>query len=134
MAEFCGVMRQAARMCAQQKNSCEGCPLYDDGIECPVEGPPEGWKLNMLAEYERIVMDWAAKHPEPRLPSWNEWQGANFRTAGRAICAAHFMDGGSAGCYTPGNNCDKCRERPIPADIAGKLGIKLIGGEDDENA
>jgi hypothetical protein len=117
-------------MCAQQNNSCEGCSLYDDGIECPVEGPPEGWKLNMLAEYERIVMDWAAKNPEPRYPSWIEWQGANFQMAERAICAAHFMDAGDAGCYVNGR-CDKCREQPIPADIAEKLGIKPIGGTED---
>lgn len=133
MAEFQEVMKQAKRMCASHNNDCAGCGLVKECMECPLEGMPENWQVRAgkLASIERIVMDWAAKNPEPRYPSWIEWQGANFQMAERAICAAHFMDAGDAGCYTPGNNCDKCRERPIPVDIAEKLGIKQIGGEED---
>ncbi len=126
MAEFQDIMKQAKRMCVTV-NDCDQCELMTDA----------GCRFAIFAddakyshEIEQIVMDWAAKHPEPRCPSWNEWQGANFQMAERAICAAHFMDAGAAGCYASGNSCDKCRERPIPADIAERLGIKPIGGDD----
>lgn len=124
MSEFQEVMRQAKRMC---EANCEECPLsHTVGNICPiaVTGNDE------IAEIEHIVMDWAEEHPEPRYPSWVEWQGANFQMAERAICAAYFMDAGDAGCYVNGR-CDKCREKPIPADIAEKLGIKPIGGSDN---
>lgn len=128
MAEFQAIMKQAKRMCEAQ-NDCEECPIFE---ECDGSGYVS---LDCTADaevVERKIMDWAAKNPEPRYPSWNEWQGANFQMAERAICAAHFMDAGDAGCYASGNNCDKCRERPIPADVADKLGIKLVGGEEDD--
>lgn len=129
MAEFCEVMRQAARMCAQHGNSCEGCPVYDDGIECPLEGPPESWKLHRFAEYERMVMDWAEKHPEPRYPTWVEWWKANFPNALHSICPHYFMREKPLG--TCAASCAKCISTPIPADIAEKLGIKPMGGEED---
>lgn len=127
MAEFKEVMRQAKRMCKEFSYDCAGCGLADS--HCPLGPIPENMDAD-FANVERIVMDWAAKNPEPRYPSWIEWQGANFQMAERAICAAHFMDAGDAGCYVNGR-CDKCREQPIPADIAEKLGIKPIGGKNN---
>lgn len=130
MAEFWEVMKQAKRMCAQQNNSCEGCPLHDDGIECPVEGPPESWKLNMFAEYERIVMDWAAKNQEPRYLSWHEaWKQLFPGGQGSPCPASYDMKYEPEWCGRDG--CDKCRNQPIAADVAEKLGIKPIGGGGD---
>lgn len=127
MAEFQEVMKQAKRMC--ETHTCGDCPLKTLEGYCRMCFPPdEIGDQKELEAIERIVMEWAEKNPEPRYPSWNEWHGANFQMAERAICAAHFMDAGDAGCYDLKNNCDKCRERPIPADIADKLGIKPIGG------
>ena len=102
-------------------------PLHDDGIECPVEGPPEGWKLNMLAEYERIVMDWVAKHPEPRYPSWSETWRRLFPDARYTPCPESEF-GIKMECK---GGCKECLDKPIPADIAEKLGIKPIGGSDN---
>lgn len=126
MAEFQDVMKQAKRMCNTVVD-CDECPVRDmfATIDCPF-----AYNEVHMEDVEQSVMDWAAKHPEPRYPSWIEWQGANFQMAERAICAAHFMDVGDAGCYEIGR-CDKCRERPIPADIAEKLGIKPIGGDSE---
>ena len=123
MAEFQDVMRQAKRMCDA---NCEECPLhYTVGPICPiaVTGNDE------IAETERIVMDWAAAHPEPRYPSFHEaWKQL-------------FPDGQGSPCpttydmkYEPewcGGDCRGCRDRPLPADIAEKLGIKPIGGNAD---
>jgi hypothetical protein len=125
MAEFQKVMKQAKRMCGAY--DCDKCPLgHVVGDICPIAVTQD----DEAVKIERIVMDWAENNPEPRYPSWIEWQGANFQMAERAICAAHFMDAGDAGCYVNGR-CDKCREQPIPADIAEKLGIKPIGGDTD---
>lgn len=126
MAEFQEVMRLARRMCVTV-NDCDQCELMTDaGCRFAIFGDDAKYS----SEIEHIVMDWAAKNPEPRYPSWIEWQGANFQMAERAICAAYFMDAGDAGCYVNGR-CDKCREKPISADIAEKLGIKPIGGSDN---
>ena len=131
MAEFCEVMKQTARMCASYRNDCAGCGLANDASECPFEALPEGWtvKLDRLAEIEHIVMDWAEKHPEPRYPTWNEWQEANFPNANAKVSPCAFSDSRSFGCMNHG--CDACRDFPIPADIAEKLGIKPIGGTAD---
>ena len=126
MAEFQDVMKQAKRMCDAVRG-CDNCPLDNKRDGCPLAMFASKISLEILGDAERIVMDWAAANPEPRYPTWNEWQEANFQMAERAICAAHFMDAGDAGCYASVNNCDKCRERPIPADIAERLGIKPIG-------
>ena len=128
MAEFQEVMKQAARMCAQHGNSCEGCPVYDDGIECPLEGPPESWKLRRFAECERIVMGWAAANPEPRYPTWLEWWKDNFPNADAVLNPCAF---GPIGKHQCDAQCKTCLTEPIPADIAEKLGVKPIGAKND---
>lgn len=132
MAEFQDVVRNMARMCAQQKNNCEGCTLYDDGIECPVEGPPEGWKLSKFTEIERIVSKWAAEHPEPVYPSWwDAWRQA-FPEGIGSPCIRIFGER-----YKLKDcdeiSCEECASRPIPADIAKKLGIKPVEGNNEQD-
>ncbi len=118
MAEFVEVLRQAKRMC---KANCEECPLsHTVGNICPiaVTGNDE------IAEIERIVMDWAASHPEPRYPTWEEWHKTNFPDADHNICPSYFMSNKPLG--TCAVSCKECTNTPIPADIAEKLGIKPI--------
>ena len=124
MAEFQEVMKQAKRMCDA---NCEECPLhYTVGPICPiaVTGNDE------IAETERIVMDWAAAHPEPRYPTWKEWHEANFINASKPFQPCRFMNQDKLECDYH-KSCDVCRSKPIPADIAEKLGIKPIGGDAD---
>lgn len=123
MAEFSVVMKHAKRMCKEFGNDCTGCGLADS--HCPLGPIPENMDAD-FAHIERIVMDWAEKHPEPRYPTWAEWQKANFPNALHDICPNYFMPKKPLGtCATP---CERCRNTPIPADIAEKLGVKPIGG------
>jgi hypothetical protein len=130
MAEFQEVMKQAKRMCDA---NCEECPLhYTVGPICPiaVTGNDE------IAETERIVMNWAAEHPEPRYPTWEEWQKHIAPNATHGINPCAFMSAlerdAVYGVFACAVSCAECRKRPIPSEIAEKLGIKPIGGKRDE--
>lgn len=135
MAEFCEVMRQAARMCASHNNDCAGCGLVKDCMECPLEGMPENWQVRAckLASIERIVMDWAAKNPEPRYPSWNRWFRETFPDSIYATspCPNTFCRVCDPTAYHGEVECYECKGKPIPADIAEKLGIKPMGGKEE---
>ena len=114
MAEFQEVMRQRARMCKSLGAVCYYCEL--EGVGC------DGSVLENLDRVERTIMDWAADHPEPRYPTWKEWQEATFPEARNQLCINHFAQ---AECKV----CTECRSKPIPADIAQKLGIQPITEE-----
>lgn len=128
MAEFQEVMRQANRMCASYANDCTDCGLRKEDYACPFDNLPEGMDLKSLPEIERVVMDWAEKHPEPRYPSWNEAWKQLFPDARRiyAPCIMYFVEECPYDSAINSGNCDKCRNTPIPADIAEKLGVKPL--------
>lgn len=67
---------------------------------------------------------WAKEHPAPRYPTWREWQKNVFPDAGDDMYPCNFLSYAECGCKWP--SCIECRERPIPADIAAKLGIRPI--------
>lgn len=115
MAEFQEVMRQRARMCKALEAECYYCEL--EGVGC------DGSVLENLDRVERTIMGWASAHPEPRYPTWAEWQYNNFPNSRDDICIRFFSN---AECF---DLCDECRAQPIPADIAKKLGIKPITEE-----
>ena len=132
MAEFVEVMRQAHRMCKSYGIECGPCVLHEKYGLCPLcaqtdDHIPADWKLDNMADVERIAMDWAAANPEPRYPTWEEWQKANFPDAVNGICPETFMSEAGSGCAEY-SDCSECLRRPIPADIAEKLGIKPVGG------
>ena len=82
-------------------------------------------KVDNCEEQIKGLMDWAAEHPEPRYPTWNEWQHSMFPGAGDDMSPCSFLS--YTECRCKGwSTCDECREQPIPADIAAKLGIKPI--------
>ena len=126
MAEFQEVMKQAKRMCKEFGNDCAGCGLASS--HCPLGPIPENMDAD-FANVERIIMNWAKKHPEPRYPTWEEWHTENFPNAAARVYPCVFADSKSFRCMNHG--CDTCRDFPIPADIAEKLGIKPIGGDTD---
>lgn len=115
IAEFTTVLKQLRRMCAN--NACNDCPVCDK--YCRVLDMSE-------SEVERIVMHWAAEHPEPKYPTWEEWQKETFPEAADKICPLMFMDFKSANCSRD-ITCAECRTQRIPAQIAKKLGIKPKG-------
>lgn len=122
MAEFTEVMRQAKRMCAAHGGMCNSrnCPL-DNGEACRLAADQDG---EDYSDVERIIMAWAAEHPVPKYPTWREWQHSMFPDAGDDMYPCSFLS--YTECRCKGSSCDECRERPIPADIAEKLGIRPI--------
>ena len=113
MAEFQEVMKQWNRMCnavpgkAGHINLCSDiisgyvCPLRENGMcNLAIEAQSiEDWK-----EGEYIIMAWAAEHPEPVYPSWYRW----------------LIMMGAVGSV---EDLFSDLQRPIPADIAEKLGL-----------
>lgn len=130
MAEFTEVMRQIKRLCRAHGDAECGitCPLSDDGFACSVAiDVPNDIEEKRLVEIERIVMDWAASHPEPRYPTWHEaWKQMFPDGQGSPCPAVYDVKFEPEWC---GGNCKGCKDRPIPADIAEKLGIKPMGGQ-----
>lgn len=101
MAEFAEVMRQFDRMCKAHAG-CIDCPLhslYGVSDECSV-----GTFINKPDYIEREVMEWAAVNPEPVYPTWYRW----------------LIMMGVVGSV---EDLFSDLQRPIPADIAKKLGI-----------
>ena len=121
MAEFADVMRQARRMC-NEIDDCDQCGLMTD----------DGCCFDMMAckltdrEIENVIMQWAEANPELRYPTWEEWQKANFPNAGANMCPLAFGIVNATPCIDA--SCGECTDKPIPADVAEKLGIKPIGG------
>ena len=121
MSEFTEVMRQAKRMCETFSDGhCSECPIGDaNALECGITVTSE----MDCKEVERRVMQWAAKHPEPVYPTWDEWQDSVFPDAEIDITPCTF---GSRyrlnSCLE--KTCSTCTEQQMPADIAEKLGIK----------
>ena len=131
MAEFSEVMRQAARMCRAHEE-CEECP-----VNMIADMVPSGclFGSGIDAGYiEEKIMGWAADNPEPRYPTWKEWQNTNFPNNDALMRPCIFESEEYFGCVKLEIDCEKCMNKPIPADIAEKLGIKPIGGKTDENA
>lgn len=130
MAEFTEVMRQAERLCAAYGGKCSmrNCPLDDENACCIL--PDQDCKD--YNELERIIMDWAAEHPEPVYPSWEAAWRQLFPDADikRTFCPEIFGDRYKCDwCHDDNDSCDECLERPIPAEVAEKLGIKPIAPE-----
>lgn len=126
MSEFTEVMRQAKRMCAGGGGMCgaSNCPL-DNGEACRLLPDHDGEDYN---ELERIIMDWAAEHPEPVYPSWEESWRQLFPEAKCTPCPYNlglkYMVPDCAHLA-----CPDCKHRPMPAEVAEKLGIKPIAPE-----
>ena len=129
MAEFQEVMKQKFRMCNAHKG-CNDCPIYN----CKERKSSHFLCSEFVHRYpaitEEIIMKWAAENPESVYPTWAKWHCENFPGAIDSICPHMFLSKKQRDekyiCSTKG--CDWCRNRPIPADIAEKLGIKPIEG------
>ena len=118
MSEFTEVMRQARRMCKVQED-CESCPIWNpDKFFCKIDTAC----YSDDSMIENIVMQWAAKHPEPVYPTWREWQNSTFKDAHKHIAPCTFGSRDRFKCE--GKTCYVCMDQQIPADIAEKLGIK----------
>ena len=131
MAEFQEVMRQAKRMCEASGDTCLSCPV-DGGDTCVFMKSPWSLTKEKIAETEKIVINWAEKHPEPRYPTWAEAWRQLFPGADLIPCPRkHFW----FDCACIGeDSCQMCVNRQMYPFVAEKLGVKPIGGASDEKA
>lgn len=114
MAEFKEICRQWHRMCAkcqEQYDGCdEGCPMGENDVCGFIRRATNA----DIEQAEHVIMDWAKANPEPVYPTWAEWlmeHGLIF--ASSSAYMKHWYVINQSGL-----------EKPIPADIAEKLGIK----------
>lgn len=108
MAEFENVMTGFARMCKYMMNQgCRDCPLELKGF---CEKRIHSYTQEDIQEAEEIIAKWVAEHPESEYPTWYEW-----------LSTTPFMEKVrcGSGTYKVYN-----WKKPIPADIAEKLGIE----------
>lgn len=118
MAEFVEVMRQERRLCAMYH--CSRCPLNDfNGYNCMM--CPDSTVSD--TKIEEIIMQWAKENPEPVYPSWTEAWEQLFPDGDGIPCRAFFNKKYRIeNCYC--SDCIECNNKPMPAEIAKKLGIK----------
>lgn len=131
MAEFKEVMKQAKRMCNAYPVGCYECPLSTVKGNCMLYETPDHMQPDATAKIEQTVTDWAKEHPEPRYPSWEEaWNKLFPGAVGGVPCPKYFISEKQYDEMCIGNDCERCLESPLSADIAEKLGVKPIGGEE----
>lgn len=120
------IVMQANRMCEQYNKCDDGCPLqkFDREVCCALCDD------EILKAIVKVVQ-WAKENPEPKYPSWHDWQRETFPSQTRYICPMTFGVDCPAGAVTSTQKCTECRNQHIPADIAEKLGIKPIGGSEN---
>ena len=136
MAEFTEVIRHARRMCVSHDGCANGCPLHEKwGFYhgCDVIDPSYSTTDEQYKEFEQTVMQWAAAHPEPRYPTWMEWYKKTFPDAHKGLrpCPNEFYKICDMREYHGELECYECKNSPIPADIAKKLGVKPIEVDGD---
>ena len=115
MAEFVQTMKDWKRMCnsmgqEDEYNACKKCGLQS--FDCPAiyEKESDGADWDRV---EKVVTAWAAEHQEPVYPTWGEW----LHDKGIILDARQHNE---IEHWILGLNAMK----PIPADIAQKLGIE----------
>lgn len=125
MAEFVEVMKQKARMC-ESYHCCSDCGLHHErngtDMDC------RDFITHKAKEAEKIIAEWAAEHSEPKYPSWDVAWNQLFPDAQHpdAPCLKYMLPNNHP--QMCGVHCHECSKRPIPADIAERLGIKPLEG------
>jgi hypothetical protein len=122
VAEFQEVMRQWNRICNIIDKTKYICSDSENGYICPMRNnglcnksisaqTDSDWK-----DGEKMIMSWAAEHPEPVYPTWGEFfvkiggLAKKWKNATNPAWEANMAIG--------------MFRAPIPADIAQKLGIE----------
>lgn len=112
MYEFQEVMKQWRRICMANER-CSSCPL--NNADCCISDPDSRTDVD-IETLEELITNWADEHPEPVYQTWGEW----FIQRGDLV----------EGWYNATNTlsivarCDDVFDKPIPADIAEKLGLE----------
>jgi len=117
MAEFVEIMGIKKRMDNYYEDCAAGCPLCLTNF-CSMS--EESLTAEDFKEAEKIMLEWAKEHPIV-YPTWIEWlQSLGVIPYLSGYVAKRDDDGN----YLDGHvNVNEVAHKPIPVDIAQKLGI-----------
>lgn len=119
--EFVEVMRQARRLCEMEE--CRKCQLYNFSAgDCMMTLSYSCETDVDYGEAEKIILQWAKENPEPVYPSWKEAWKQLFSNGIDTPCPLEYDAKYGHDCTNL--LCLNCKQRPMPAEIAKKLGIK----------
>ena len=126
MADFVQTMKDWRRMCiaandGPDTNKCGNCPMGETRM-CAFEISDIG--DYELQEAETIITTWAAEHPEPKYPTWQEW----LHDLGLIVQKdGTFTEYGPNEIFSTTKKVDALTIKgyqSIPVDLAQKLGLK----------
>lgn len=128
MAEYSAVIKEAKRMCWHytQGGNHDKCPMY------PACNVSQCRKIafERPADFEERIMAWAAEHPEPVYPSWDEW----LLSVGGGKEQTYEVHGYSGNTEVVDFETQVIAlNEPIPAETAKRLGVKPKEGTEWEN-
>lgn len=137
MTHFSQVMHDWKRMCDKMdkthgEEACSYCPIFHtDTIAGCCDAIYEDLAANIdWDKVASIVEAWATEHPEPVYPTWAEWlieQGlAEHKTV-----FSHEYHADALYVTDFDTALNKAVHKPIPANIAEKLGLKPKEGENN---
>lgn len=118
MDSFKDFAEMVVRICKHPDTDCRHCPLADDF------GCTHGYIIADILEKKEEIAKWLKEHREPVYPSWSDIWQEWFPDAKSAPCPEIYF--GVKCCYADDKSCAVCKDKPIPAEIAKKLGIKPI--------
>lgn len=129
MAEFQEVMRQYDRMCSHYEE-CAGCPFHKNVVWCIKKIGGKRYVNGNAKPAEELIMSWAAEHPEPVYPSWEEW----LLSVGGGKEQTLEIRGYSGNTEVVDFETHVIAlSEPIPAETAKRLGVKPKEGTEWEN-
>ena len=110
MAEYSEVIKQFKRMCwyYSRDKTQKSCPMCTSYPNCNI-GQCRKIAFEQPSCFKDVVIAWVAEHPEPVYPTWSSW-----------LINEGVIEKGST--YT--RAFYQLQTKPIPADIAQKLGIE----------
>ena len=109
MDEFQMVVSEYKRMCESYKN-CDFCPMPIFGCD---KDACRRYVFKCPEESKNTIMTWAAEHPEPVYPTWEEYL--------EKLMTLDMMCGLTDNHISVENYM---RKTQIPAVLAQKLGVK----------
>ena len=119
MAEYQVVMHHLGRMCETYSSCSDGCPLQEEPNVCFLSA--KSLSTDAIKATEQAIMQWAAENPEPVYETWYEYLEKQHVVA--AANSGQFENIHFNDIVVPTLEMFK----PIPADIAQKLGIEPKG-------
>lgn len=124
MSEFQEVIKKQKRMCRHYEElsgSCTGCPLHDHEVAYVCTEAPCVIDIEDVKKAEKIITEWAEKHPEPVYPTWAEW----LLEVGGGVEKLFEAGGYRGNTYVSDlETVVVAHNTQIPADTAHMLGVK----------